>query len=75
MPSAWAFSSLKQVRFSISSSKKPIPAYGLRMMYEVYKQLQGNAGERQLKDPNIGLTHNMGGFPPMNIISVSIVGN
>jgi acetyl-CoA C-acetyltransferase len=53
----------------------PIGASGLRMMYEVYKQLQGNAGDRQIKDPNIGLTHNMGGFPPMNIISVSIVGN
>lgn len=53
----------------------PIGASGLRMMYEVYKQLQGNAGERQLKDPKIGLTHNMGGFPPMNIISISIVGN
>ncbi len=53
----------------------PIGASGLRMMYEVYKQLQGNAGDRQIKDPNIGLTHNMGGFPPMNIISISIVGN
>ena len=53
----------------------PIGASGLRMMYEVYKQLQGNAGDRQLKDPKIGLTHNMGGFPPMNIISISIVGN
>jgi acetyl-CoA C-acetyltransferase len=53
----------------------PIGASGLRMMYEVYKQLQGNAGDRQIKDPKIGLTHNMGGFPPMNIISISIVGN
>jgi acetyl-CoA C-acetyltransferase len=53
----------------------PIGASGLRMMYEVYKQLQGNAGDRQIKDPKIGITHNMGGFPPMNIISISIVGN
>jgi acetyl-CoA C-acetyltransferase len=53
----------------------PIGASGLRMMYEVYKQLQGNAGDRQIKDPKIGLTHNMCGFPPMNIISISIVGN
>jgi len=43
-------------------------------MYEVYKQLQGKAGERQIKDPKIGLTHNMGGFPSMNLISVSIAG-
>ncbi|MHC1567957.1 MAG: acetyl-CoA acetyltransferase [Candidatus Syntropharchaeia archaeon] len=52
----------------------PIGASGLRMMYEMYKQLQGKAGKRQIDDPRIGLTHNMGGFPVMNIISVAIVG-
>ncbi len=52
----------------------PIGASGLRMMYEMYKQLQGKADNRQLKDPKIGLTHNMGGFPAMNVISVCIVG-
>ncbi|PIU22744.1 MAG: acetyl-CoA acetyltransferase [Chloroflexi bacterium CG08_land_8_20_14_0_20_45_12] len=41
----------------------PIAASGLRMVYEVYKQLQGKAGARQLKDPKIGLTHNLGGVP------------
>jgi len=43
-------------------------------MYEMYKQFQGKAGNRQIKDPKIGLTHNMGGFPAMNLISVNIVG-
>jgi len=52
----------------------PIGASGLRMMYEMYKQLQGKAGERQVKDPRIGLTHNMGGFPSMNLVSINIVG-
>lgn len=52
----------------------PIGASGLRMIYEMYKQLQGKAGPRQLENPRIGLTHNMGGFPPRNIIAVSIVG-
>lgn len=52
----------------------PIGASGLRMMYEMYKQLQGKAGERQIKEPKTGLTHNMGGFPAMNIISVFIAG-
>ena len=52
----------------------PIGASGLRMMYEMYKQFQGKAGDRQIKDPKIGLTHNMGGFPAMNLISVNIVG-
>jgi len=52
----------------------PIAASGLRMMYEMYKQLQGKAGERQIKDPKIGLTHNLGGFPQLNVISLVIVG-
>jgi len=52
----------------------PIGASGLRMMYEMYKQLQGKAGDRQISNPRLGLTHNMGGFPPMNLISMSIVG-
>lgn len=52
----------------------PIGASGLRMMYEMYKQLQGKAGERQIGDPRSGLTHNMGGFPAMNLISISIAG-
>jgi acetyl-CoA C-acetyltransferase len=52
----------------------PIGASGLRMLYEMYKQLQGKAEERQVKDPKIGLTHNLGGFPQMNVVSVVIAG-
>ena len=52
----------------------PIGASGLRMVYEMYKQLQGKAGPRQIKNPKIGLTHNMGGTPPSCIVAVSIVG-
>ena len=52
----------------------PIGASGLRMLYEMYLQLHGRAGERQLKDPKIGLTHNLGGFPFMNVCSIGIVG-
>ena len=52
----------------------PIGASGLRMLYELYKQLQGKAGARQIRNPRIGLTHNLGGQPPYSICSVSIVG-
>ena len=38
----------------------PIGASGLRMLYEMYLQLQGRADKRQLKNPSIGLTHNLG---------------
>lgn len=52
----------------------PIGATGLRMAYEIYLQLSGRAGERQLSDPRLGLTHNLGGIPNRNIASVSIFG-
>ena len=52
----------------------PIGASGLRMIYEMYLQLHGRAGERQLENPAFGLTHNLGGFPAMNVCSISIVG-
>ena len=52
----------------------PIGASGLRMLYEMYLQLRGNAGVRQLGDPVLGLTHNLGGFPSQNVSSVTIVG-
>ncbi len=52
----------------------PIGASGIRMLYEMYLQLQGRAGPRQRKDVRFGLTHNLGGFPSRNVCSVSIVG-
>src|SRR5262249_22859537 len=53
----------------------PIGAPGLRMIYELYLQMLGRAGERQHKDPpRLGLTHNLGGFPHQNVCSISIVG-
>jgi len=53
----------------------PIGATGLRMMYEVYKQLQEKAGPRQVKNPSLGLTHNQGGEPGAAVVSVVIAGN
>jgi acetyl-CoA C-acetyltransferase len=52
----------------------PIGASGLRMLYEMYLQFQGRAEERQIENPQFGLTHNLGGFPAMNVCSISIVG-
>ncbi len=52
----------------------PIGASGLRMAYEIYTQLLGRAGERQLDKPAIGLTHNLGGHPFRNVASVSLFG-
>ncbi len=57
----------------------PIGASGLRMAYEIYLQLLGRAGERQLRGrgghgPAIGLAHNLGGIPNRNVASVAILG-
>jgi acetyl-CoA C-acetyltransferase len=52
----------------------PIGASGLRMLYEMYLQLLGRAGPRQLAAPRLGLTHNLGGAPAMNVCSVCIIG-
>ena len=39
----------------------PIGATGLGQLVEVCWQLQGKAGERQVRDAKVGLTHNAGG--------------
>jgi len=53
----------------------PIGASGLRMAYEIYKQLQGKADlpERQIRNPRTGLSHTFGG--PPQISAVAIFGN
>ena len=52
----------------------PIGASGLRMAYENYLQLLGRAGERQLPNMRLGLTHNLGGTPYSGVACVSIIG-
>jgi len=60
----------------------PIGASGLRMINEMYLQLQGRADKilapgmpsRQIKNPKLGLTHNLGGSPDGCAIFVGIVG-
>ncbi len=52
----------------------PIGASGIRMLYEMYLQLQGRAGDRQLPAPSIGMTHNLGGSPMQNVAAVCIIG-
>jgi len=59
----------------LKSFGHPIGATGIRMTYEVYKQLQGKCEERQIKNPHIGLTHNLGGFPANCVIGITIWGN
>jgi len=53
----------------------PLGASGLRMQYEVYKQLQGKAGQRQVRDPRLGLIHNFGGGIWGGVAAICITGN
>ena len=58
----------------LKSFGHPIGASGLRMMYEMWLQLRGEAGPRQINGPKLGLTHNLGGAPGRCVSFVSIVG-
>ena len=51
----------------------PIGASGLRIINEMVAQLQGKAGPRQVKNPELGLGHTLGG--PGALASVLILGN
>jgi acetyl-CoA C-acetyltransferase len=59
----------------LKSFGHPIGASGLRMMYEMWLQLRGEAGQRQIKNPKLGLTHNLGGAPGRCVSFVSVVGS
>ncbi len=56
----------------LKSFGHPVGASGLRMAYEVYKQLQGKAElpARQLKDVELGLCHTLGGPPQISCVVV-----
>jgi acetyl-CoA C-acetyltransferase len=58
----------------LKSFGHPIGASGLRMLFECWAQFRGEAGDRQLADPKLGLTHNLGGQPGACVSFVSIVG-
>jgi acetyl-CoA C-acetyltransferase len=51
----------------------PIGASGLRMIYEVYKQLQDKANARQIKNARLGLAHAFGGTPIDSGVSTVII--
>lgn len=59
----------------LKSFGHPVGASGLRMLYEAWLQLRGEAGERQLADPRLALTHNLGGRPGGCVSFVSVVGH
>jgi acetyl-CoA C-acetyltransferase len=63
----------------LKSFGHPIGASGLRMLYECWLQLRGEAGKRQIasvaRGRNLALTHNLGGAPGECVSFVSVVGS
>lgn len=57
----------------LKSFGHPIGASGLRMLYEMWLQFRGEAGERQVADPEFGLVQNQGGSPGDLVSAVTIV--
>jgi acetyl-CoA acetyltransferase len=48
----------------------PIGATGVSMAYEIITQLRGDAGERQVPDADVGLTHNVGGIGQYTFVNL-----
>lgn len=61
----------------LKSFGHPVGASGLRMMFEAWPQLRGEAGDRQIDiaDRGLALTHNLGGQPGDCVSVVSILGS
>ncbi|MBW3662321.1 MAG: acetyl-CoA acetyltransferase [Actinobacteria bacterium] len=60
----------------LKSFGHPIGASGLRMLYECWLQLRGEAGERQISNGRtMALTQNLGGGPGHAVSFVSVVGS
>jgi len=48
----------------------PVGATGVAQVIEIVKQLRGEAGERQVKDPRVGMTQNMGGSGGSSVVHI-----
>jgi len=63
----------------LKSFGHPIGASGLRMLFECWLQLRGEAGKRQIasisRGRKLALTHNLGGAPGECVSFVSVVGS
>ena len=48
----------------------PVGATGVAQLYEIFLQLTGRAGKRQVKNCKVGLTHNVGGSGASSIVHI-----
>jgi len=54
----------------LKSKGHPVGATGVAQVVEIVKQLRGEAEKRQIKDPKIGLAHNVGGSGATSVVHI-----
>jgi acetyl-CoA C-acetyltransferase len=54
----------------LKSKGHPVGATGVAQVYEIVKQLRGDAGERQVMNARVGLTQNMGGTGGSTVVHI-----
>lgn len=54
----------------LKAAGHPVGATGVKQIVEIYYQLSGKAGKRQVKDARVGLAHNVGGSGATAVIHI-----
>jgi acetyl-CoA C-acetyltransferase len=54
----------------LKSKGHPVGATGIAQAIEVFEQLRGEAGKRQVEGARIGLTQNMGGSGASSVVHI-----
>ena len=74
MEKGWTSIECNRIPFNTSGGLKskghPVGATGIAQIIEVYEQLSGNAGERQVKNAHVGMAQNMGGSGASCVIHI-----
>ena len=54
----------------LKAAGHPVGATGVKQVVEIFHQLEGSAGKKQVKNARIGLTHNVGGSGATAVIHI-----
>ena len=54
----------------LKSAGHPVGGTGTKQIGEIYQQLTGKASERQIKNANFGLAHNVGGSGGVAVVTI-----
>lgn len=54
----------------LKAKGNPLGATGVGQFVEAYRQMKNKAGERQVKDPEYAMLHNMGGTGSMSVVHI-----